>query len=223
MKVIGLISQARGFLQDIRTPYRWSNDELLAAFNAAQLAIAQHRTDEFSAIEEFTCVNSSRQTLVAGQHRLLEVIGNTGGGSIVKTTRKRLDALVPGWREEAADAESPKVELYIYEERNPKVFYVYPVPPVDHSIEVSVEKLPAVISIADFNTDTQTVELGSEYHPIIVDYMLHRAYSKDSNNKASMARGRSYLDSFNRQMGIKQSVEDESVKSDDGGSNDKDR
>ena len=62
---------------------------------------------------------------------------------------------------------------------------------------------PSDISISNFDTDTTTISLDDVYANCILDYMLYRAYQKDSEYAGNAERSLMHYQSFSNALGVK--------------------
>ncbi len=203
-KVVDLIARAGELLHD-PTYIKWTKSELLSWLNAAQKAIVLQKPDTYVVNEEFTCVSGeTKQTLPSNGLRLLEVVRNLTDGStgeaISIVSRSVMDTTVPNWHSSAATI---NLENYIFDERDPKHFYVYPVPDVDVVIEIIYSKAPDLISVTNYETDTQVIALDDVYENVILDYILYRAYSKDADYASNGRKAISHYNDFANAIGLK--------------------
>ncbi len=204
MKVISIIQRVRNLLQDNGSVPRWSNNDLLDAYNEALLAVVQNRPDVNSKLVTFNCQAQALQSLPPGTYRLLDIVDNPSTGrTVMATTRNSLDSLLPTWTNDTGD----EVEQYVYDQKSPNVFYVYPVPAADHPINLLVSQAPARIFITDFATDTQTLSINELWLNPVINFMLFRAYAMDMETEANMQQAQSYLAIFANDLGLKWSVD----------------
>ena len=179
---------------------RWSNNDLLDAYNEALLAVVQNRPDVNSQLLPFTCKSQAVQSLPPGTYRLLDIVDNPATGrTVMATTRSSLDSLLPNWTK----ATGLEVEQFVYDQKSPTVFYVYPVPPADHQLNLLVSQAPARITITDFEADTQLFSLDELWLNPVINYMLFRAFSMDMETQANMQQAQSYLAMFANDLGLK--------------------
>ena len=125
---------------------RWTKQELLDYYNDAARAIVIVRPDAYCKNESFSCVAGTKQVLPAGALRLIEVIRNSDGPAIRNIPRKALDDADPNWH---LSSTTVKVSAYIYDERDPHTFYLYPGPSAAHSIEVVYSVAPAIALLTE--------------------------------------------------------------------------
>ncbi|WP_422461750.1 MULTISPECIES: DUF6682 family protein [unclassified Endozoicomonas] len=204
MKVTAIIQRVRNLLQDNTAVPRWSNNDLLDAYNEALLAVVQNRPDVNSQLLAFTCQAQAVQSLPPGTYRLLDIVDNPSTGrTVIATTRSSLDSLLPNW----TTATGESVEQYVYDQKSPSVFYVYPVPPADHQLNLLVSHAPARIAITNFDTDIQLFSLDELWLNPVINYMLFRAFSMDMETEANMQQAQSYLAMFANNLGLKWNVD----------------
>lgn len=198
-KAVDLINRVSVTLQD-PTFVRWTQAELLNYLNDAQRQVVLFRPDANASNEVFTCANSAKQSLPPAGIRLINVLRNTGARSITKVDRSILDVQLPTWYETAASADG--VKHYVYDALDPKNFYLFPKPALNHQIDIIYAKSPVDIVISNFTTDTQVIGIDDIYANAIMDYMMYRAYQKDSEF-ANLNRAAVYYQSFTTSLGIK--------------------
>lgn len=198
-KAVDLINRVSITLQD-PTFVRWTQGELLNYLNDAQRQIVLFRPDAKAVNAPFTCVNSAKQTLPADGLRLISVLRNTGGRAITKVDRSILDVQLPTWYETAVGSDG--VKHYVYDALDPKNFYVFPKPAAAYQIDIIYAMSPVDIVIANHTTDTQVIGIDDIYANALMDYMMYRAYQKDSEF-ANLNRAAVYYQAFTTSIGIK--------------------
>lgn len=201
VQVIDVIDRAEEILQDTSN-VRWSQKTLLDYLNDAQREIVLFRPDASTTNESFTLAQSAKQSLPSGGLRLLDVYKNISPNTnpVTIIERKILDDQIDDWYSKTGTA----VEHYVYNPVDPKNFYVYPYPSTSgNTIEIIYSSAPSKITISDFTTDTDTISLDDTYANAILDYMLYRAYQKDSEYAGDLQRSASYYASFQNALGIK--------------------
>jgi len=200
-KVVDILDRASIILQD-STNVRFPNSELLKFFNDAQKEVVLHRPDAKMVNGSFDCVAGSKQTLPSAALRLIDVIRNVDGRAVTQVDRKILDETLPNWHEQAADA-SRKIEHFVYDPADPKNFYVYPKATADFDLEIVYSSAPTDIDISNFETDTTTISLDDVYSNCLLDYILYRAYQKDSEYAGNAQRAMMHYQSFSNSLGVK--------------------
>lgn len=153
---------------------RWVEQELLDWYNDAIRQVVMLRPDAASGTYTFACQATTRQTLDAGDYRLLDITHNTNGRVIHRIARTALDLNIPNWH--GADAVATEIEYFVYDEKFPHIFFVYPKPVNGVQIEIVSSRLPAPAT--ETNVD---IALHNIYFNALADYILHRAFMKDSS------------------------------------------
>ena len=197
IKVIDVINQAAYMLTD-EGSVRWTKLKLLDWFNEAQRALVARRPDSLAVNEEFSCAVGVKQRIPDIGIRLLEVTRNANGKSITQVSKSLLDSHVPDW---AAETPSANIQHYVFDPRDPKTFYVYPPATVDADIEIIYSKSPATVAIANFDTDQTMIEVDDVWANALQEYMLHRAWTKDSESTGNMDRASQHLQNFRFMIG----------------------
>jgi hypothetical protein len=172
-----LLTRASEILQD-ESFVRWTKAELLRWANDAARETIVRRPGSRGVTAALTLVAGTKQSLPASGVELLDVVRNlaadgvTPGRSVRRVDRQLLDDQNPDWH---TLRQAAKVKHYTFEERAPKVFYVYPPVLAATKVEALYSELPPVIV-----ADTDTLDMGAEYLNVLVHYMVFRAMSKDS-------------------------------------------
>jgi len=211
-----IINRAKIVLQDTSSAgTRWPNSELQDWLNDAQKEIVLYRPDAKTMNEEFTpTADSSKQTIPAAGLRLIEVVRNTAATSNFTATRmiqrSIMDDQIPGWHN-ATPAVS--IEHWVYDERDPKTFYLYPRPTSAARIEVIYSTVPSQISIVEADETltaaaaSTVIGLDDIYANALLDFMLYRAYSKDAEYAGNANRAQSHMSAFTSSLGVKSQID----------------
>lgn len=202
MKVSDVLSRVRAIVNDAdASAYRWTNAELIDAINDAQGLIAIHRPDAFPVDVVATLVAGSKQSLPTGGYRLMDVIRNIGadgttpGRAIRPTDRDTLDAYDPYWH---TNTKKNEIKNFVYDERNPSVFFVNP--PVNAGVKAQIlyAKRPTTLTAT-----TDDLAIAEAYFEAVVLFTLFRAYAKESDFAGNAQLAGNYLSLFASLLGIK--------------------
>jgi hypothetical protein len=203
ISVASLFLRAGDLLQDV-TNIRWTEAELLRWLNDGQREIVLHLPEASATNTSVLLVAGTKQTLPTLGLRLLDLPRNMGvggatpGRAIRLVQREVLDAQIPEWHNSTA---SVPVKHFMFDERNPRNYYVYP--PVPASPPAYAE---AIYSTAPTDcTLGGNLNLDDIYGNVILDYILYRAYSKDAEYAANGQRATSYYQVFVSALGGKKS------------------
>lgn len=204
-------------LQD-ESAARWTYPELCDWINEAVKAIVAGKPSSASVTVVLALSQGTWQSIGIGNLSLLRVtrnITNAGpppvGGRIVRvTTREVLDAQSPYWHSPTQTPYQKEVRQFVFDEEDPRSFYVYPGNDGTGQIEALVSQLPAlIIASGDVNTMTsynQNINLPDIYLSPILDFVLFRAMSKE-DAAANPAGAMMHFQAFAAAMGMKTQVE----------------
>ncbi len=202
-----IVSRAAIVLQDT-TGVRWpQTEELLLWLNDGQREIVLRKPDAYSQNAVVALVAGTKQAIPAAGIQLLDVIRNMGTGgatpgrAITRIDREILDEQRPDWHSEVASAIT---KHYMFDQRDPKHFYVYP---PQHATPGQVEMVYAS-SPTDLSVLTATITLDDIYSGVLLDYILYRAYSKDADlTPTAPARAVSHYNAFLASLGAKGQID----------------
>lgn len=217
-----ILTRAAEILQD-RDNVRWPLTELAAWANDGVRAIVLAKP---SASSQSIIVQLSAGTLqgvpsASGSLRpmqLLDIPRNLSSGatprigkrSIKKCERRWLDAHYPSWHDSTVFTQAKEVKHYVFDDQNPLEFYVFPGNDGTGFVEAVVSVLPAPLTytgqgmdIANYSADVALPEI---YTPVLLDYVLFRAYSKDDLG-ANAGRSQFHFQQFAAAVGLRTQVE----------------
>lgn len=193
-------------LQDT-TSIRWPVPELVRYLNDGQREVVMYRPDSMVTNQTVTCVAGSRQSLPANGAKLIEVVRNArvaGNRRAVRmVNREILDAQTPGWHSLTGQDD---VLHFMYDPRDPRVFYVYPPATANTQLDIVYAAYPADITEpADGSLYTAVagnISLPDIYGNVLQDYILYRSYSKDSEYAGNGNRAQAHYAAFANALGI---------------------
>ena len=192
-------------LQD-NTSIRWPVSELVRYLNDAQREVILYRPDAAVTNAPVTLVAGSRQSLPSGGTKLVEVVRNSTGTkrAVRMVNREILDAQLPGWHAQTGVTE---VLHYMYDPREPRIFYVYPPAAASGaSVEVTYASVPADIAEpadgALYTAVSGNIGVPDIYGNAVQDYVLYRAYTKDSEYAGNAARAQAHYAAFANALGV---------------------
>ncbi len=118
---------------------------------------------------------------------------STGTEPLVKTSRRVLDATYPGW-----ENDSGTVRSWLPDESNK--ITLYKKPSAATSLNLMVSRLPLTpMALAD--KLTVSPEIDVQYHEGMIDWMLHRAYSKQDSETLDKGKAKEHLQRFTKRFG----------------------
>lgn len=193
-------------LQDT-TSIRWPINELVRYLNDGQREVVLYRPDSMVTNATVTCVAGSKQTLPANGAKLIEVVRNAASGSSKKAVRmvnrEILDSQTPNWHNLAG---VPEVLHFMYDPRDPKVFYVYPPASTSAQLDIVYAAYPTDITEpadgALYTAVTGNISLPDIYGNVLQDYVLARCYMKDSEYAGNAQRAQAHYTMFANALGI---------------------
>ena len=192
-KVSSITNRAGKILKDANH-VRWTAAELLLWYNDAVRDTVQFDTAANAKHATPILIAGARQSLPPDAVALIDVIGNINtdgsqGAQIFMCERKALDAFMPKWQ---STSQKTVIQNAMYDPKDRKTFYVYPPVAAGTKIELVHSYLPN--EATDANSDD--IALDPQYFTPLLDYVLWRAFSKDSENPASKARAESHSSAY---------------------------
>ena len=210
-------------LQD-RTFTRWMPSDLNLWLNAGLSEISLHKPNVMEQTQQAVLDIGTLQQIPPGYFQILRAVRNIGtynpvtavasyapGPSIVEATRQELDAVIPGWSDPNTVPFTDAVEHIIYDAAEPTKFYVYPGNTGFGVIEIVVAPnqayLPNGVTPTSAETYTAGVPLNDIYRPVLVNYVLYRAFQIDSDQPAASQRAQDHENRYLTALGVKVSTE----------------
>jgi hypothetical protein len=202
-----LLLRIRDTLQDT-TGVRWLDAELLRYMNDAQREIVNLRPDAAADHGNVQLVTGTEQTIPDVGLRLIKVVRNmsatgssaTGKRVIRIVDREILDSQEPNWHDPTVSgdaAHTTVVKHYVFDEDDPRKYYVYPGVAGNAYVEIVFSRSPT-----DFaNTGSAVSYLDDTYANAIIDYVLYRAYMKDAEFAGNQQRSGMHYQLFTSSLG----------------------
>ena len=200
-----IISKAQVILQDT-TGIRWPSDELLGWLNDGQREIVIYKPNAYIKNISHQLKPGTKQDLPPDGVQLMDLVRNMGatgtqpGRAIRLTMREVLDAQDPNWH---LGTPSPVAVHYTYSVNDPKTFYVYPPQPTTGMTRVEMVYGASPTNIAA----NAAITVDDVYQNVLLDYMLYRAYSKDSEYTADQGRADKHQNAYLATLSGKVKVE----------------
>lgn len=202
-----VIRNAKLVLQEVTAAgTRWTNEELIGWLNEAYQAIVQIKPDASAINTSVGLVAGTRQEIPSDGMRLIDVVRNTAADSakmgIMVTTRRSLDTTRRSWH---GDTPSIDIEQYMFDDQDPTRFYVYPPAVVGAEVELIYSSTPSPHDISQGldGLKDEAIRLNDSYAPVITDYILYRAYSKDAEHAANLNRAQMHMQAYMGALGQK--------------------
>ena len=190
-----IVDDTKKITQDLKNVF-WSQDEGLGWLNAAQREISIHRPDAYTILATHTCVNNATQQIPSDGLRFLEATYNIDTGYVIQPIdRSDLDQVQRDWQNPAKSTN--EVEHYIFDERFPKFFKLYPVPIAGLEIEIGYGASPPDVAI------NQPISVDDSYANALMDYMLARMYQKNTSLTNAANKSQMHYQLFYQSLGVK--------------------
>lgn len=190
-----IIAKARGLYNDADSVlYRIEDDELLGYVNDGILEFSTRKPMIFSTIGDMPCTQGEVEHAVtfSDAQALIEVICIHGGKALTVFDMATLDAFNPNWRQ---DAEG-EAEQWSKKDGDPLRFFITPPAPSGQVVDIRYVKTPTVLQL-----DDPITEMPEGYTPALIDYVIHRAESRDDEHAVS-GRAALHLQAFNEKIGV---------------------
>ena len=193
-------------LQDT-TSIRWPVSELVRYLNDGQREVVMYRPDSMVTNATITCVAGTKQALPANGAKLIEVVRNARAAGNKKAVRmvnrEILDAQTPGWH---ALTGQDDVLHFMYDPRDPRVFYVYPPATTNAQLDIVYSSYPTdIVEPADgslYTAVSGNISLPDIYGNVLQDYVLYRSYTKDADYAGNGARAQAHYAAFANALGV---------------------
>jgi hypothetical protein len=200
--VQSVIDRVQKTLQDT-TGVRWPVvDELVLWVNDAQREIALLKPDASAKNVTVTLAAGTKQDIPSDGNRLLRVVRNMSAASsgvgkraVRIVSREVLDAQTPDWHDPLVTGDAAHVAVikhYIYDEQNPRNFYVYP------GVAAAASSFVEIIYSANPTTVAQNgnLDIPDIFANAVMNYVLYMAYMKDADYAGNQQRASSHFQLF---------------------------
>ena len=202
-----LISRIQDILQDT-TSIRWPEAELLRYINDAQREVCNLRPESTATTANTALVVGTKQSLPSGGLRLIRVTRNmssaagnaTGGRAVRLVDVDILNTQEPNWHDPTVSgdaAHTTTVKHYIFEEDNPRSFYVYPgASSTSTFLEIVYSAAPT-----DLANTSATLHVDDIFANAVIDYVLFRCYLKDAEYAGNQQLAGTHFQLFSSSLG----------------------
>jgi hypothetical protein len=201
MLVGDIINKARIDLMDKASPYRWPDADMIGYLNEGMKLVAILKTSASLVTNQVALSAGTRQELPSGGLVPVRFGPNISSGNVIGKVPAVvgpgvLDGMIPDWNAHPANA---TVKFAVFSPDIPKAFWVYPPQPVStaQKLEITYSALPAKVTAT-----TDNIPLADEYEPALIDYVLYRAFAKDSEAPEALGRSQMSLSGFSTKLGL---------------------
>lgn len=202
-----LVAQIQSSLRDAGND-AWSNTDIHGAIYEAEKVITIFRPDATATDVSFPLAVGVKQSIAAlnpAPHLLMSIkynrAGDVDGRSVNRRSLSDLDSINPNWRSASS---SLVIREYIFDKREPLIFYVSPPAATGAKVQLSYSAVPAEYGTVDGTTETTVSDV---YEPMIVEWALYRLFGQDVEGSVNTARSAKHLQVFESMMGIKVDVD----------------
>jgi hypothetical protein len=202
MNVSEYIRQFRTLTDDKRQPYLWEDDEVALWVDQGYWELAKLtkciRDKTTTAVCSITIPPTSPPASYTLHSKILDIYSVKHSGRyspLEKKTEAELDVTFPNWWNRTA-----AIPDYYLQDTNLTQIVLVPAPTAGGTLTLSVSRLPliALYPYVSGVTDNIPSELREDWHPYILEYVLHKAYMKDDietfNEKKSAAAWMRFLE-----------------------------
>lgn len=199
-----IINQAATQLLD-NSNIRWTRAELLNWVNLGQKQIVIMAPNATNKVAVYQLASGTRQTIPSDGWTLLDVIRNMGtdgtkpGRAVRQVSEELLDNFNPNWH---AALPTAVVQNAVFDQQDQTVFYVYPPNNGRGYVQVNYSPVPVPIT-----SESQAISLNDIFEPVLIDYVLYRACSKDAEYAPGLQLAAGYLQTFMTSMQAKTNSE----------------
>lgn len=185
----------------------YTDAQMLAWLNEAQRAICLVRPDAKSTTKSVQLIQGVKQSLAAGDRRLMGVTTNMGTDGLEASRGTHIDGPVDLNRLGRYDRdwgapanESATVLEYSYNPEVPGTFWVNPPVPSTPNvyIEISVAQDPS-----DVAAEGNNIDLPDIYSPPMIEWMLYCAWGRDDERSPNYQRAQGAFQNFQALLGLK--------------------
>jgi hypothetical protein len=198
--VQSVIDRVQAILQDT-TGIRWPVvSELVLFVNDAQREVALLKPDASAVNATVTLATGTKQDIPTAGNRLLRVVrnmsaasGGTGKRSVRLVSRDILDSQTPDWHDPTVSGDAAHTNIikhYVYDEQNPRNYYVYPGVAGSAYVEIVYSANPTTVA------QNGNLSIPDIFANAVADYVLFRAYTKDAEYAGNVQRASTHYNLF---------------------------
>ena len=182
----------------------WTLQDLVRYANDGALDIHVRRPDVFNIEADHALVAGARQILPTQGSKLIDISHNTVGDMrpVTLIGRALLDAQVPGWRRELPTTD---IEHFMFDERQPKAFEVYPPAKVGARLWIKFASIPVDMTIPGENATLESIagdiNVPDLQSVALQHYICHRCYAEGSE-AGNLASSQAFFTLYAADLGV---------------------
>ena len=189
MKASAVIAKARQQLNDETETYRWSDPELIGWLDQGQKEVVRLEPTANPVNATISLAEGNLQSIPSDGYGFIKTNANMGSdgqtpGKIVNMIdRNRIDILMPDW----TTARASSVIHLACRHENPRKFEVYPKPQTPRHLSITYGQIPATVTQL-----TDDLTLNDTYESVLLDYILYRTLTGETDEAALLVKGEKY-------------------------------
>lgn len=184
----------------------FTETELIAWYNLGQRDIVAKKPDAYTVIDSVILASGIRQVLPSGSMAFVDVVrnmgtdGDTPGTTILVVPWISLKVYLPSYSSVTATTE---IRNAAPDPVRKDTWYCYPPSDGTGYVEVEYSKAPTQITYdASDNWQSNLIAVDNEYVDAVLNYILWRAWSKDTDIPGSFERSQIYWDRYYQSVGV---------------------
>lgn len=199
--VVSMLDECRAKLLDSKKRY-WTDAELIGYLNDGRTMLYTAKPQSYEVTEAVTLEPGAMQTVPQSSRFLFGIHYNVTARSrrnITPQSREMMGRVRPRWR-----SESPSDEIvhYVYDEREPAIFEVYPPARDGVKVMMTYARPPEPYSLASYLA-LNLNQAETDYASALLDWMLYRAWEKGSDASPDQGqRARMAMESAMAKIGL---------------------
>ena len=202
-----MLARVNNILQNTGS-IRWSSSEQLEYLSDGQREIAMIRPSATATHANIQLVAGTEQSIPADGLRLFSVNRNmsgtaanaTGARAISKVNLDVINSEEPSWHDSTVTgkaAHGTVVKHYMFDDRDPRKFFVYPGVSGNAYAEVVYSKNPTALT-----STSDTIQVDDMFVNALINFVLYRSYLKEGEFAANFQRAGSHYQLFTQALGL---------------------
>ena len=202
-----ILARVNNILQNTGS-IRWSSSEQLEYLSDGQREIAMIRPSATATHANIQLATGTEQSIPADGLRLFSVNRNMSGTAVNATgaraiSKVNLDVITreePSWHDSTVTgkaAHGTVVKHYMFDDRDPRKFFVYPGVSGNAYAEVVYSKNPTALT-----STSDTIQVDDMFVNALINFVLYRAYLKEGEFAANFQRAGSHYQLFTQALGL---------------------
>lgn len=182
-----IIGKAKLLIQDLDAE-RWGDPEWLGWMNDGRREVVSIRPTALTKLSQVKLATGVRQSIPADGSTFIDAPG------LRRVSIRLMDAQTPTWR---AATQQKAAKAFLFDPAEPTVFLVSPPSDGTQTIDVRHSAVPQPITASD------PIGLDDLYANPLLDYLLYRAYLKESEFIGNAEKALLYRKAFEAGMGLR--------------------